>query len=472
MNNNHSLNSKAAIYWAILLLFLPFQAVAAPTLNRILKEVPIGSDTNELIRRAGMPREIEKVERWIYPGNHELVIQSGEVIDVRLNPALLDKRISFRKDAATSRTENTIRFARIGMDASEALEIVGKPELIEQGEDWYYSKRQRVEISEGRVRAVQLHLKATLESIDWIRLNFSPTGLFIMNVTIAFIMFGVALGIKLSHFKLVVQKPKSVVIGFISQFVLLPLLTFILILIIRPTPSVAMGMILVAACPGGNISNFMTSIAKGNVALSISLTAIATASAIFMTPLNFAFWGSLYTETANMVIPISINPIEMLKTVVILLGIPVVLGVLFSDQFPETTNKIMKPMRYISMTLFLGFVVAAFSSNFSYFLQYIHLIFLIVLAHNAMALLIGFGISTFFKLPRKDRRTLTIETGIQNSGLGLVLIFNPNLFDGLGGMAFIAAWWGIWHIVSGLAMSFFWSKRSLPEDMLIIENKS
>jgi len=153
----------------------------------------------------------------------------------------------------------------------------------------------------------------------------------------------------------------------------------------------------------------------------------------------------------------------MLRTVIILLGIPVVLGIGFANRFPLITQKIMKPFRTISLLLFLGFIVAAFSSNFGYFLKYIHLIILIVFIHNLLALLTGFSIATFGRVPRKDRRTLSIETGIQNSGIALVLIFNPRLFDGLGGMAFIAAWWGIWHILSGLLIAYFWSKKPLPE---------
>ncbi|MBE0663608.1 MAG: bile acid:sodium symporter family protein [Bacteroidales bacterium] len=316
---------------------------------------------------------------------------------------------------------------------------------------------------EGRFRVAELHLKASLETLDWVRLNFSSGGLLFMNITLAFIMFGVALGIKLEHFKLLFSKPKPVLLGIFSQFIALPALTFLLVILIRPTPSVAMGMILVAACPGGNISNFISSMAKGNVALSITLTAFATITAIFMTPFNFALWGRLYAEASTLVIPISIDPLEMLRTVVILLGIPVVLGIAFANRFPMITLKIMKPFRTISLLLFLGFIVAAFSSNFSYFLKYIHLILLIVLLHNALALLTGFSIASLGKVARKDRRTLSIETGIQNSGIALVLIFNPRLFDGLGGMAFIAAWWGIWHILSGLLIAYFWSKKPLPE---------
>ncbi|MFW5944759.1 MAG: bile acid:sodium symporter family protein [Bacteroidota bacterium] len=302
-----------------------------------------------------------------------------------------------------------------------------------------------------------------LQVLDEVRLNFSPTGLMILNIALAFIMFGVALEINIQNFKKILKHPKSAILGFFSQFLILPALTFLLILLIQPTPSVALGMLLVAACPGGNISNFISHLAGGNTALSVTLTGFATVGSIFLTPLNFAFWGGLYEKASNLIMPIEIDPLLMLQTVIILLGIPMVLGVLFARKFPETTKRINRPIKIISIFIFAGFVVVAFSNNFTYFLKYIHLIFLIVLAHNALALLAGFTISSAFNLPRPDRRSVTIETGIQNSGLALVLIFNPNLFGGVGGMAFIAAWWGIWHIIAGMFIAGIWSKKPLRE---------
>jgi BASS family bile acid:Na+ symporter len=224
-----------------------------------------------------------------------------------------------------------------------------------------------------------------------------------------------------------------------------------------------MGMILVAACPGGNVSNFISSLAKGNIALSVSLTALATISAIFMTPLNFLLWGSLYSKASELVIPFTIDIWEMLRTVFILLGIPIVLGIWFSKKFPVFTQKITKPIKWISFIIFIGYIVAALSANINYFLMYIHLIFLIVLVHNVLAFLSGYGISALFRLSTVNRRTIAIETGIQNSALGLVLIFNPNLFNGLGGMAFIAAWWGIWHIIAGLTLGTWLSRRPIKD---------
>lgn len=304
-----------------------------------------------------------------------------------------------------------------------------------------------------------------LQVLDGVRLNFTPGGLLFMNITLAFVMFGVALEIKPASFKDVLLKPKSALVGIMSQFFFLPFFTFLLVLLIKPTPSVALGMILVAACPGGNISNFISHMGKGNTELSISLTAFATISAIFFTPFNFAFWGKMYGGASKLIMPITIDPYVMFQTVFILLGIPLISGLLFAWKFPDFTKKIVKPFKIFSIIAFAGFIVAAFSSNFAFFLKYIHLIFLLVLAHNAMALLLGFSMGTFFKLPRRDRRSISIETGIQNSGLALVLIFNPKLFNGLGGMAFIAAWWGIWHILSGLFIAWLWSKKPIYDEL-------
>lgn len=309
-----------------------------------------------------------------------------------------------------------------------------------------------------------------MKVLDQIVLNFSQQGLLTLNIVIALIMFGVALDIRWRHFIDLLKNPKSVIVGAVSQFLMLPALTFLLVLIVKPTPTVALGMILVSACPGGNISNFMSYLAKGNTALSVSLTAVSTSLAVLMTPLNFTLWGKLYlnmyerSDAGAYLVPIEIELFEVAQTVILLLGLPVLLGLLFRHYLPRLTQKIIRPIRTGSILVFIAYVIVLISANFDNFIRYIHLVFLIVLVHNALALSTGFSLATLLKLPRVDRRTVTIETGIQNSGLALVLIFNPNIFPPelqLGGMAFIAAWWGVWHIVSGLILAGLWSRKKL-----------
>jgi bile acid:Na+ symporter, BASS family len=308
-----------------------------------------------------------------------------------------------------------------------------------------------------------------LQAMDTATLNFSEGGLFILNITISIIMFGVALEIKLTHFKELLKRPKPVLAGVMSQFLLLPFVTFLLILVFwrNITVGVAMGMILVASCPGGNVSNFISTLAKGNPALSVSLTAIATISAIFMTPLNFMIWGSLYemvgpwSENA-LLQQLRIDPVAMFKIVFILLAIPIILGMLTNHFFPRFTEKAKKPIRIFSIIFFVGMLAIMFANNYDHFLRFIAWILLIVFLHNGLAIFSGYSLAAVFKLNKQNRKTLAIETGIQNSALGLVLIFNPAIFPqhlALGGMAVVTAWWGIWHIIAGLGIASVWRRQ-------------
>jgi len=307
----------------------------------------------------------------------------------------------------------------------------------------------------------------TLSQIDNIRLNFSEGGLLYMNITLAIIMFGVALDIKYEHFKNIIQFPKSAILGIFSQIVVLPALTYLLVMALNPPPSIAMGMILIAACPGGNISNFISALAKANVALSVSLTAVSTLAATFVTPINFAFWGGMYVnyfeKAKHLNIPIEIDFLQMAQTVFILLGLPLILGMWFGHKFPEISKKYEKKIRITSIVLYMTFIAGALIANAKYIPSVIIPLGFVVLLLNAQTLFTGYFVGTIFRISRADRRTISIETGIQNSGLALVLIFNPKLFDANGGMAFMAAWWGIWQMITGIGLAYLLSKIRLRD---------
>ena len=317
-------------------------------------------------------------------------------------------------------------------------------------------------------------MKEQLESLNSLSINFGEGGMAIVNVILAFVMFCVALGIKLQTFKDVFKNPKSVLVGLFLQWVALPAVTFAAAMILSPviTPMVALGMLLVASCPGGNISNFMSSLSKGNIELSVSLTAITTAFAPVITPFNFFFWGSLYSQVISIKsnIPTLVIPfLPMLEQILLLLGVPIVLGILCAKYFPNITKKISKPTQYLSILLFLGMVIVSFSQNFRLFIENLHFICIIVLIHNGLALSTGYFGGKLFKLPVKDIRSLTVEVGIQNSGLGLILLFNhaifpPEIWHGhYGGMLIITAWWGIWHIISGLSVATLFRRKAITE---------
>ena len=292
--------------------------------------------------------------------------------------------------------------------------------------------------------------------IDSIKINFDTEGLWILNIALAIIMFGVALSIKIDDFKLLIKKPKILFAGVFSQFFLLPALTFVAILIIKPHPSFALGMMMIAACPGGNISNFFSKMANGNAALSVSLTAFATIICIVMTPFNLQFYGGLYEPTNAILKTVELDPFSLFKLVLLILGVPLILGMLTNIYFEETAKKIEKKLKPFSMIIFLALIVIAVYDNFDIFLNYIHLVAGLVIFHNIGAYCIGFYTAKTFGLEKRDRKTISMETGIQNGGLGLLLIFQ--FFDGLGGMALLAAFWSIWDIFSGLVLAAFWAR--------------
>jgi bile acid:Na+ symporter, BASS family len=291
-----------------------------------------------------------------------------------------------------------------------------------------------------------------LSELDQSRLHFEGDSLLLLNISLAIIMFGVALEIRVRDFKSLYLFPKPFFLGVLAQFIMLPFFTFLLVWWISPIPSVALGMFLVAACPGGNVSNFMTNYAGGNTALSVCLTAFATVSAIVMTPFNFAFWSGFYPPAAGLLKEVSVDYYQVFQTVAMILGGPMILGMLVGQQRPNLALRASKVLKPVSIAIFAAIVLVAFYSNYDNFLKFILLIFGWVLGHNFLALLSGFLLSRLFGLSLADTKSLTIETGIQNSGLALLLIFT--YFNGLGGMAIIAGWWGIWHIVSGFLVAF------------------
>ncbi len=303
--------------------------------------------------------------------------------------------------------------------------------------------------------------------IDQVRLNFNPTGIAVINAAIGLMMLGVALELKIEDFKRICVSPKAPLIGLVSQFVLLPAFTFLLIMIIRPHPSIALGMILVAACPGGNLSNIMTYLAKGNTAVSISMTAVSTLAAIIMTPFNISLWGSMNADTAQILKEVSLNPMDVFITVFFILGVPLIIGMTMGHYMPICSKKVQKPFKIFSLVFFIIIVAGALAANWHYFLTYVGIVIFAVLLHNALALNTGYWFGKLAKLPERDCRAVSIEVGIQNSALGLVLVFN--FFDGLGGMAILVAWWGIWHIIAGLITAFIFTRRALPQEEEIHE---
>ena len=294
--------------------------------------------------------------------------------------------------------------------------------------------------------------------IDAIRINFSGDQLLIMNFCLAFMMFSIALDIKLQDFKNVLRYPKATIVGLISQLLLLPIFTLVLIYFMQPHPSIALGMVLVAVCPGGNISNFATHHSGGNAALSITLTSIITLSAVFITPFSFKGWSTFVPDVQNILNSIHVDFLSMVSIIFQLIIVPLFLGMFINHKFPKFTGRIKKIAKNISLLIFMGFIIGAVAGNLEIVKKHLKIVLLLVFLHNTIALIIGYYFARLNKLPIRDAKAISLETGVQNAGLGLVLIFN--FFPELGGMILVAAWWGIYDLISSFILSSWWAKKS------------
>ncbi len=286
--------------------------------------------------------------------------------------------------------------------------------------------------------------------------QFSSENLLILNVILAFMMFGVSLSLTGEDFRRVLKRPDVPIVGLLAQFVLLPAATCLTTWFFEVDPEMALGMILVASCPGGSFSNIMTWLARANVAVSVSMTAISSLVAMVMTPFNFALYGWLNPHTRSMLTEIQLDSMNILILVVLVLGLPLLVGMMTGKLFPRFAAKAEKPMRVITLLVLLLFVGVAFSNNMDVFLATADRIVILVVLQNMLALGMGAFAGMLTGLPRQDRRAITMEVGIQNSGLGLAILFT--FFPQASGMILIAAFWGVWHLISGLLLAWWWSR--------------
>ncbi len=293
--------------------------------------------------------------------------------------------------------------------------------------------------------------------MDEVVLQLDSTGQAVLGVVLALIMFGVALDLRLADFAAVLKKPFAPMLGMLAQVLLLPAASWALTLLLKPHPSVALGMIIVASCPGGNLSNLITHLGRGNTALSVCVTGLSSVLAVISTPLNILFWAGLNPDTAALLRQVNIEPLPFLLSTAAVLGLPMAAGMLIAHHLPNLAAKLRQPFQAGSFLFLILFIGAAAIANGKYFLGFIGIILPLVALHNALALSVGWGAAKLAGLNIPDTRAITIEVGMQNSGLGLALILNH--FDAIGGAALIAAGWGVWHIVSGWTLATIWRRQ-------------
>jgi BASS family bile acid:Na+ symporter len=285
------------------------------------------------------------------------------------------------------------------------------------------------------------------------------TAQIVLSLVLATMVFSVALELRVADFQGVARAPRAVVAGLIPQFLLLPVATWALTLVLDLAPNTEAAMILVAACPGGALSNVVTHLGRGNTALSVSISAVASVLALFLTPFNFTWMVSTNPATAGWLRQLSIDASDIWVSLLALLAVPMVLGMAFAHRFPVATARIRRPLARASVGALLLFIAAGLLRDRHLLTAALLPQLGLVIGHNALGLALGWLGATAFGVSVRDRRAITIEGGMQNSGLALGIIavqFNADL-----GMVIIASLWGIWHIVSGLTLAMIWRRQDV-----------
>ena len=295
--------------------------------------------------------------------------------------------------------------------------------------------------------------------IDRFQLDLGGSSEMAMAFILALMMFAVALGLRMSHFSFFKTNPKVYVAGVLAQLIGLPLLTLALCYLINPLPSIALGMILIACCPGGNVSNLLAMFGKANTALSVSLTATSSLIAAFLTPISILFWSSLYPPTRSLLTDINLDVVSFLTQTLIILALPLVLGMLAARYLPKLAGRLQKLLAIIAGIGLLIIILGACYKYKDLFLTIGLSVAGIVILHNGLAFLMGHLAGALSKADIPSRRALTFEVGIQNSGLGIVILLTQ--LGGLGGAGAVAGLWGIWHIIGGLLLAalFRWNDK-------------
>ena len=290
----------------------------------------------------------------------------------------------------------------------------------------------------------------------WIPDYFTWIGGYI-TLLLGIVMFGMGMTLKLDDFKLILRYPKGVIIGIVSQFVIMPLLAFALAKIFNLPPEIAVGVILVGCCPGGTASNVMTLLAKGNTALSVTITSCTTLLAPIMTP-------ALIYLLASEWLPVSFS--AMFMSVIKVVLIPIILGVIVQFLFKPLVAKSIDILPTVSVVAIVLIVAAVVSGSRDRILETGLIIFAIVILHNGLGYLFGFLVAKVTKLQYDDQKAVSIEVGMQNSGLGAQLATAH--FDPVSAVP--SAIFSFWHNISGPILATYWGSKANKKEKSEVEN--
>lgn len=271
-----------------------------------------------------------------------------------------------------------------------------------------------------------------------------------ISILLGIIMFGMGMTLRAADFKMAFLKPLPIILGVFLQFLIMPALGFLLAVLLRLPPEIAAGIVLVGSCPGGTASNVMVFLSRGNVALSIAMTTISTLLAPLLTPYLVLFYARRWMP---------IDPTKLFVSIVTIVLVPVVLGITVKKMLPKFTEKAGNLTPSISIIAIMLIIACVVALNVSNIITMALAMIMAVVLHNAMGLILGYWIAYFTKQDIKNCRAISIEVGMQNSGLGAVLAhthFTP--MTALPSVVF-----SIWHNISGAILASIWSRKPIEE---------
>ncbi|BCH24334.1 bile acid:sodium symporter family protein [Mesorhizobium sp. L-8-3] len=301
-----------------------------------------------------------------------------------------------------------------------------------------------------------------MESIDQALFNFSPRAGLAVAVMVGFLVFAVALDLTWDQFRRVLKSPRAPGVGLAAQYLVLPAAASGIGMLMAATPSIALGLLLVSCCPAGALSNYLTGVARGSVATSVSMTAISTLFSIVVTPLLFAFWAPMNPETRAMIERIEIEPVRVVMVLLIMLIVPVAAGMIIRAKSPATTDNIRHWVRRIAGLVFAVVVAILLLGNMSVLGSFASIALPPVLVTFTVAVLLGWGLARASGLVAADRRAVTLEVAFQNVALaiGLAVAFFPEL----AGVAITSILWGVVHLTVGFAIAAMWMRMPVADN--------
>ncbi len=279
-----------------------------------------------------------------------------------------------------------------------------------------------------------------------------------VNTLLGIVMFGMGLTLKPQDFKVVFSRPKDVIIGCVAQFTVMPLLAFVLTKVFGLSAELAIGVILVGTCPGGTSSNVMTYLSKGDVPLSVGMTAVSTILAPVLTPLlTYLYAGQ----------KVDVNMLSMFLSIIKVVIVPILLGFVINHFFKKFTEAVVEILPLISTTAIVAIVAAVVSANSAKLLSSGWIIVVVVILHNVLGYALGYAIGKVLKLDITKCRAISIEVGMQNSGLATSLATTHFAMYPLATIP--GAVFSVWHNISGAILANIFartaeSKGTLPEE--------